>query len=80
MRQQVDALASDLSELVNVRKKITQERDRLRKEVASLGGERTRMTALIAERQKQQAEREKALDAERTGPPISPSRSTISKI
>ena len=38
----------------------------MRKEVASLDGERARMTALIAERQKQQAEREKALDAERT--------------
>jgi septal ring factor EnvC (AmiA/AmiB activator) len=66
MRQQVDALASDLTELVAVRKKIADERDRLRKEVASLGEQRARMTALIAERQKQQAEREKALDAERT--------------
>jgi murein hydrolase activator len=66
MRQQVEALANDLTELVNVRKKITQERDRLQKEAASLGEQRTRMTALIAERQKQQAEREKALDAERT--------------
>ena len=65
MRQQVDALASDLAELVGVRKKIAEERDRLRKEVASLGEQRTRMTALIGERQKQQAEREKALDAER---------------
>ena len=66
MRQQVDALASDLTELVGVRKKIADERDRLRKEVASLGEQRARMTALIAERQKQQTEREKALDAERT--------------
>jgi septal ring factor EnvC (AmiA/AmiB activator) len=66
MRQQVDALASDLSELVAVRQKIADERDHLRKQVASLGEQRTRMTALIAERQKQQAEREKALDAERT--------------
>jgi septal ring factor EnvC (AmiA/AmiB activator) len=65
MRQQVDALASDLAELVAIRSKITQERDRLRHEVTSLDGERARMTALIAERQKQQAEREKALDAER---------------
>jgi septal ring factor EnvC (AmiA/AmiB activator) len=66
MRHQVEALASDLSELVSVRKKITDERDRLKGEVASLGYERARMRALIAERQKQQAEREKALDAERT--------------
>ena len=65
MRQQVDALANDLTELVNVRKKIADERDRLQKEVALLGEQRTRMTALIAQRQKQQAERETALDAER---------------
>jgi murein hydrolase activator len=66
IRQQVDALANDLTELVNVRKKIAEERDRLQTEVASLGEQRTRMTALIAERQKQLAERETALDAERT--------------
>jgi septal ring factor EnvC (AmiA/AmiB activator) len=65
MRHQVEALASDLSELVSVRKKITDERDRLKAEIASLGKERARMRALIAERQNQQAEREKALDAER---------------
>jgi septal ring factor EnvC (AmiA/AmiB activator) len=65
MRHEVEALASDLTALLNVRKQITAERDRLKSEVASLGNERTRMTALIEERQKQQAEREKALDAER---------------
>ena len=53
MRQQVEALANDLTELVGVRKKITGERDRLQKQVASLGDERKRMTALVAERQKQ---------------------------
>jgi septal ring factor EnvC (AmiA/AmiB activator) len=65
MRQQVDALASDLTELVNVRKKITQERDQLQTQVTSLDTERTRMTALIDERQRQQADREKALEGER---------------
>jgi septal ring factor EnvC (AmiA/AmiB activator) len=65
MRQQVEALASDLTGLVAVRKQITVERDRLNNEVASLGNERARMSALVDERQKQQAEREKALDAER---------------
>jgi septal ring factor EnvC (AmiA/AmiB activator) len=65
MRHQVEALARDLNELVKVRKKITNERDRLKAEIASLGEERARMQALIAERQKQQAEREKALGAER---------------
>ena len=65
MRHEVEALANDLTALLNVRKQITAERDRLKNEVASLGNERTRMTALVDERQKQQAEREKALDAER---------------
>jgi septal ring factor EnvC (AmiA/AmiB activator) len=65
IRHQVQALATDLGELVSVRKKITDERDRLKAEVASLGDERARMQALIVARQKQQAEREKALDAER---------------
>jgi septal ring factor EnvC (AmiA/AmiB activator) len=66
MRHEVEALANDLTALLNVRKQIAAERDRLKNEVASLGNERTRMTALIGERQKQQAEREKALDAERS--------------
>ncbi|HZQ12831.1 MAG TPA: peptidoglycan DD-metalloendopeptidase family protein [Pseudolabrys sp.] len=65
MRHQVEALASDLAALLEVRKKIADERDRLKAEVASLDGERARMSALIAERQRQQAEREKALEAER---------------
>jgi len=65
MRHEVEALANDLTTLLTVRKQIAAERDKLKDEVASLGSERTRMTALIDERQKQQAEREKALDAER---------------
>ncbi len=66
MRREVEALASELTALLKVRKRIAAERDRLKNEVASLGNERTRMTALVGERQKQQAEREKALDSERT--------------
>lgn len=65
MRHEVEALANDLTTLLNVRKQITAERDKLKEDVASLGNERKRMTALIDERQKQQAEREKALEAER---------------
>jgi septal ring factor EnvC (AmiA/AmiB activator) len=65
MRHEVEAIANDLTNLLDVRKKIAGERDRLKTEVASLGDERTRMTALVGERQKQQAEREKALNAER---------------
>src|SRR5450755_435746 len=37
----------------------------MRHEVEALANDRTRMTALVGERQKQQTEREKALDAER---------------
>src|SRR4029077_11424661 len=47
MRQRVEALAGDLSELLGVRKKIADERDRLKAEVASIGTERARMAALI---------------------------------
>jgi septal ring factor EnvC (AmiA/AmiB activator) len=65
MRHEVEALANDLSELVAVRKKIDAEREQLKAEVASLDGERARMTALVEERQKQLAEREKTLDTER---------------
>jgi len=65
MRDQVSTLAHDLSGLVAVRKKIAGERDTLNKQLASLGDERTRMSALIDQRQKQQTEREKALADER---------------
>ncbi|HTT48948.1 MAG TPA: peptidoglycan DD-metalloendopeptidase family protein [Pseudolabrys sp.] len=65
MRHEVEALANDLTALLDVRKQIAAERDRLKDEVASLNNERTRMSALVDERQKQQGEREKALDAER---------------
>ncbi len=65
MRHEVQALANDLTELIGLRKKINAERDQLKAEVASLSTERTRMTALIGARQKQQVEREKELDAER---------------
>jgi septal ring factor EnvC (AmiA/AmiB activator) len=65
MRHDVEALANNLAALVAVRKKIAAERDRLKAQVASLAGERTRMAALIDARQKQQAERESALAAER---------------
>ena len=65
MRNKVDALASDLSNLLNVRKSIAAERDRLKSEIAALDSDRTRMAALVEERQKQQTEREQALAAEK---------------
>ena len=65
MRHEVEALANNLAELVALRKKIDAERELLRAEMASLDAERTRMTALVEERQRQLADRESALDAER---------------
>jgi septal ring factor EnvC (AmiA/AmiB activator) len=65
MRQKAEALAADLTTLLNVRKSIAAERDKLKNEIASLDGERTRMAALVEERQKQQSEREQALAAEK---------------
>jgi septal ring factor EnvC (AmiA/AmiB activator) len=66
MRREVESLASDLAELLAVRKKINAEREQLKAEVAALDGERARMVALVEERQKQLADREKALEAERS--------------
>jgi septal ring factor EnvC (AmiA/AmiB activator) len=66
MRNKVDALGRDLAALLDIRKNIAAERDRLKNEVVSLDGERARMAALVEERQKQQGEREQALAAERT--------------
>ena len=72
---QAEALAADLAELVRLRKEIAEERDRLgaRSRWRSRD-DRQRLTLLIDERQKRQADAEKALDAERaargaTGPP-----------
>jgi septal ring factor EnvC (AmiA/AmiB activator) len=65
MREQVSTLAHDLAALIAVRKDITAGRDKLKSELASLGQERTRMSALIADRQQQQTDREKQLAAER---------------
>jgi septal ring factor EnvC (AmiA/AmiB activator) len=65
VRVQVDALARDLLALVTVRKGIAEGRDNLKAELADLETQRSRMNALVAERQKQQAEREQALQVER---------------
>jgi septal ring factor EnvC (AmiA/AmiB activator) len=65
MRKETEALAADLTELLRVRKSITDERDQLRAQADAIEAERTRMAALIGERQKQQSEREASLAAER---------------
>ncbi len=65
MRGEADALAADLSELVKVRDQIAAERDTLGRDLAALSDENNRMTLLVQERQKRQADAEKALAAER---------------
>ena len=66
MRAQADRLASDLAELQKLRADISTERTKLSADLKSLSEERRRMTLLVDERQRQQADSEKAL-AERRG-------------
>ena len=65
LRGETEALATDLSDLVQARKSIVSEGEALRKEVASLALERERVAALVEARQKTLAEAEKTLAAER---------------
>jgi septal ring factor EnvC (AmiA/AmiB activator) len=65
MRNETEALAADLTELLRVRKSITDERDQLRAQADAIENERKRMAALIGERQKQQSDREASLAVER---------------
>jgi septal ring factor EnvC (AmiA/AmiB activator) len=66
LRERMQALAHDLGELVRLRKDIAAERDGLKKEAAAIEADRARMAALVAERQKQQTERESSLAMERS--------------
>lgn len=66
MKVEVDTLVADLGELVRVRAEIATERDGLGRDLAALSQERTRMTLLVQERQRKQAETEKALEGERS--------------
>ena len=65
MRLQAEALASDLSDLLRIRREIASEKERMARDLASLTEERQRTGRLIEERQKKQAETEKAIEAER---------------
>ena len=65
MRLQAEALASDLSDLLRIRREIAGEKERMARDLASLTEERQRTGRLIEERQKKQAETEKAIEAER---------------
>lgn len=65
MRARATKLASDLGELVTLRKNISEERDRLAVDRDRLNSDRTRLAALVQERQKNQADAERDMEAER---------------
>jgi len=65
MRHETEALVTDLTELALLRKGIAEERERLDREAKTLAEESPRLTLLIEQRQRQQAEIERTLAAER---------------
>src|ERR1700720_4418837 len=65
MRGDADALAADLLELARVRNEMRLEREALGRDVAAFSDDQLRMSLLVQERQKKQAEAEKALDTQR---------------
>jgi septal ring factor EnvC (AmiA/AmiB activator) len=65
MRQQVEVLALDLAELLRLRKQIAEEREALDRDLRLLAHDRLRLSLFIEQRQKRQAEAEKALAEER---------------
>jgi septal ring factor EnvC (AmiA/AmiB activator) len=65
MRERANALAADLTKLIDLRKSITAEKTKLARDLTALSDERQRMSLLVEERQKKQAETEKSLDTER---------------
>jgi len=65
MRGEADALSADLAELARVRAEMKTEREALGRDVAAFSEDQQRMSLLVQERQKKQAEAEKALDAQR---------------
>ena len=65
MRAETEALGADLAEMVRLKKSIGEESDGLKLALASLSGERDRLSALVNARQSAQNDAEKALEAER---------------
>ncbi|HEY2136665.1 MAG TPA: peptidoglycan DD-metalloendopeptidase family protein [Xanthobacteraceae bacterium] len=65
LRLEAEQLAGDLNDLVRVRAEAAAERDGLARDLAALSAEQNRMTLLVDERQKRQAEAEKAFETER---------------
>ena len=64
LRGRAEKIAGELGELVALRKSIATERDQLASDRDRVRSDQTRLTALVDERQRQQAGREKDLDAE----------------
>ncbi|MDA9422844.1 MULTISPECIES: murein hydrolase activator EnvC family protein [Bradyrhizobium] len=64
LRGRAEKIAGELGELVALRKTIATERDQLAADRDKVRNDQTRLTALVDERQRQQAAREKDLDAE----------------
>ncbi|SFO03460.1 Septal ring factor EnvC, activator of murein hydrolases AmiA and AmiB [Bradyrhizobium sp. Ghvi] len=64
LRSRAEKIASELGELVALRKSIASERDQLASDRDKIRNDQARLTALVDERQRQQASREKDLDAE----------------
>src|SRR5262249_14214237 len=65
MRGEADALSADLAELTRVRAEMKSEKEALGRDVAAFSEDQQRMSLLVQERQKKQADAEKALDAQR---------------
>jgi murein hydrolase activator len=65
MRHQAEALTVDLAELVRLRKEISDEREKLARDLRALGEDRIRLTLFVEQRQKRQGEAEKELADER---------------
>ena len=65
IRQQAEVLATDLNELLGLRKQVADERGRLARDLFVLADQRHRLSLLVDERQKRQAQAEAALADER---------------
>ncbi|EHQ99902.1 murein hydrolase activator EnvC family protein [Bradyrhizobium sp. WSM471] len=64
LRGRAEKIAGELGELVALRKTMATERDQLASDRDKVRNDQTRLAALVDERQRQQASREKDLDAE----------------
>jgi murein hydrolase activator len=64
LRSRAERIAGELGELVSLRRNIAAERDQLGSDRDKVRSDQTRLAALVDERQRQQAAREKDLDAE----------------